>query len=162
MDTAKWQQIKDFPDYAISSHGEVKTIKTGKLRLLSRNQFGVLKVTLSRGCLLYTRSVPVLVADAFLPKEFETFNSLIHLDGKKDNSDLDNLMRRPRWFAIKYHKQFERPDFHYRGKGFEVRDTGERFVSFYDACSKYGLLAFDIRCSMLMGDPVFPTKQRFV
>lgn len=109
-----------------------------------------------------TRSVALLVAEAFVPRPRDTFNSPIHLDGDRGNCRLVNLTWRPRWFAVKFHQQFRDIRFHHRDIELGIRGTRERFRGWAEPCMKYGLLYTAIINSYRHNDTVFPTGQRFV
>ena len=109
----------------------------------------------------HKRSLTVLVADAFLPPPPNpSFNTPIQLDGDRANNDVENLMWRPRWFAVKYHLQFHRPR-----RGFIVPiveiHTGETFPTSWEAAIKYGLLNSEIRDAAMNRTFVWPTYQEF-
>lgn len=161
MEHEEWRQIEAHPDYAVSSYGDVMSLRTKKLRKVSVNQQGIAKVTLREDGVLLTRSIAVLVGEAFLPLTWDTHNSFINLDGNRSNNMLDNLMRRPRWFAVKYHLQFKDPIFFTTGLNINNRTTGERFESFREPCVKYGVLYKDIQISYVNGDNVFPTEHNY-
>ena len=57
----------------------------------------------------YKRSVALLVAKAFLKQPSEFFDTPINLNGDRLDNQVINLMWRPRWFAIKYNRQFREP-----------------------------------------------------
>jgi hypothetical protein len=160
-----WQDLEDFPGYAVSSYGRVQNTLNGHIKIPTRNQMGIPSVNLIKDRVQYRRSVARLVARAFLPAPSrETFDTPINLDGDRTNNHVDNLMWRPRWFAVKYHAQLRDPElspaFGYSG-AVEVVDTGERFVSARDCATKYGLLEREIVLSAMNNVPVFPTWQTF-
>jgi len=111
----QWHELEEFPDYAVSEQGDIANIKTGIPRKLSINGQGIVKITLyDTRKQLVTRSVARMVAEAFVPKpDQEIFDTPIHMDGELTNCRADNLVWRPRWFAIKYHRQFRNKLFHY-------------------------------------------------
>jgi hypothetical protein len=111
-----WRTIYEFPRYSISNEGRVRNDDTGRLMRLSHNQYNILYVGLVSGRRQYKRSVAVLVAEAFLPdyERTEPFDTPIHLNGDKADCRAHNLMWRPFWFAVKYHRQFQRGP-HIRG-----------------------------------------------
>lgn len=157
----EWMEIDDFPGYSVSDDGQVRNDSFGRAMSLSRNQQGQIKVGLVQNGEQHSRSVGVLVAAAFLDPPFpHHFNTVIHLDGDLSNNHADNLMWRPRWFAIKYHQQFHNGK---RGYIVPVRDvdTGERFRTSWDAALKYGLLDREIMIATENRTYVFPTSQRF-
>lgn len=125
------------------------------------NQHGVANVGLTRGKIQYKRAIAPLVAEAFLPKpNSENFDTPIHLDGDKTNNHIDNLELRPRWFAVKYYRQFREPR---RGVETPVAEvsTGEVFQDSWAAAVKYGLLDREILISILSRTYVWPTFQIF-
>jgi NUMOD4 motif len=160
-----WMNLEDlgFPDYAVSDFGDVRNERTGRLLRQSRNQAGVYKIGMMHQHFhaQQTVSVALLVAHMFLPDpQNENFNSAINLDGNRSNNQADNLMWRPRWFVIKYHKQF-----HNKIRGFAVPvmelHTQETFDTSWEAAIKYGLIDRDIYVASLNRVGVFPTGQMF-
>lgn len=156
-----WAPIEEFPGYSISESGRVRNDETQRYLALTRNQQGIIQVGLSKDGVQYKRGVALLVAKAFLPPPVpNSFDSIINLDGDRSNNDYTNLMWRPRWFAIQYHKQF------YNGKrGFnepvmEIRSK-ERFKNSWEAATKYGLLDREIMIATLNRTYVWPTYQEF-
>jgi hypothetical protein len=109
----------------------------------------------------FHRSVPLLVAKAFLDPESEPFDTPINLDGDRHNNRVENLVWRPRWFAIKYNRQFRYPyenPIHARIIDLKTRELSEN--SFECAC-RYGLLEQDLVLSILNRTYVWPTYQEF-
>jgi len=104
-----WKTIRFFPDYSVSDHGRIRADRSGRLLSLNLNQYGLLQVGLMKGGRQYHRSVPLLVARAFLPEVRGPFDTPINLDGDRQNNHIDNLVWRPRWFAVKYNQQFRYP-----------------------------------------------------
>lgn len=159
---AQWYELDDFPDYAVSDLGEVSNIKTGMPRKTSMNQFGIVKISLYQGRELITRSVAVLVADAFVPGRTDLFNTPIHLDGDRENCRADNLMWRPRWFAVRFHRQFENEEFHNSNVEIMELTTGRRYSSVKAACMDLGLFYNDVYRSYIHGETVGLTRHEFV
>jgi hypothetical protein len=159
----KWKKIEDFPSYSVSSFGRVRNDDTQSLVALTENQSGIIKVALQRGPRdQVNRSVALLVAKAFLPPPAtEHFTTPIHLDGFKANNNVDNLVWRPRWFAVRFHQQFDKDHRLYTRRPFVDIETGEPFRDGLDAARKYGLLDKDIMLSIANNTYVFPTHQRF-
>jgi hypothetical protein len=160
-----WMNLEDlgFPDYIVNNLGEIRNERTGRLIRPSKNQSGVYKIGLMRPHfhVQQTVSVALLVAHMFLPDpQNENFNSAINLDGDRSNNQVDNLMWRPRWFVIKYHKQFFNEI-----RGFSVPvvelHTQETFDTSWPAAIKYGLIDRDIYIAALNRAGVFPTGQMF-
>ena len=87
----------------------------------------------------YARSVRRLVAECFLePPPSPVFDTPINIDGDLTNNHADNLMSRPRWFAMKYMRQFHED---IRGRDTLVRDIAtQEVITCWDAAVRYGLL----------------------
>lgn len=157
----RWRIIDHFPGYSVSDHGRIRADRSGRILVLSENQFGLLQVGLMREGIQYHRSVPLLVAKAFLPELPGPFDTPINLDGDRHNNHVDNLAWRPRWFAVKYNQQFKYP--------FEapiltpVADlkTGEISENSFEAAKRYGLLEKDLVSSIWNRTYVWPTYQEF-
>lgn len=157
----EWEVIPDFPDYAVSSEGEIANIKTGIPRKMSKNQGGIVKISIYRGKELHTRALGVLVAEAFCEGQTSVFNTPVHLDGDKENNRAANLIWRPRWFAVRYHRQFLYPSFHRRFVHFEDVDSGREYFSIKEACMLHGILMEDIYKSFEDRTPTYITGQVF-
>lgn len=165
----RWAEIPDFPEYSVSDHGRVINENSGKYMTLSRNQQGYCMAFLRNNGQQATRSVTVLVADAFVPRDVSLphFDSIIHRDGDKTNLRYTNLERRPRWFAIKYHQQFEYFRFHGKLNQYGIEDpiidleSGEVFDNTTFAAIKYGLLEMDIVKCIHNQTGTFPYGRRF-
>lgn len=158
----QWVEIREFPGYAISNLGRVRNEEDDRFKVVSVNQAGVRHVLLMKNRRQHRRAVAGLVADAFLPRpRYDHFNTLIHLDGDRSNCAVDNLAWRPRWFATRYHRQFQPGAL--RGFLEPVYDveSGETFPSSWEAALKYGLIDHEIRVATLNRTYVFPTGQRF-
>lgn len=157
----EWAPILEFPGYSVSSYGRVRNDETGRIMALTRNQHKIMHVGLTRDGEQYKRAIAPLVAHAFLdPPALETFDTPINLDGDRSNNHVENLMWRPRWFAIMYHKQFDG-----KMRGFsqtiQEKHTGEMFRNSFEAATRYGLLDKEIRNATLNRTYVWPTYQEF-
>lgn len=159
----EWRELDEFPDYAVSEFGEVTNMKTGMERKTSVNQQGIRTITLyqENGCPA-TRSLAVLVASAFVPPAPQDhFDTVIHLDGDRTNCQVSNLAWRPRWFAIRFHKQFQHEQLYAdKGHWVELR-TGTEFFSMLDVVRTFGIYHIDVVNSHFNGTPVFPGDLRF-
>jgi hypothetical protein len=128
---------------------------------LNENQYGLVQVGLMDEGVQYHRSVPLLVARAFLTPTEGPFDTPINLDGDRHNNRLENLLWRPRWFAIKYNQQFRHPienPIHSRIMDLKTKEVSEN--SFECAC-RYGLLEQDLVESIMSRTYVWPTYQEF-
>jgi NUMOD4 motif len=156
-----WSPIEDFPGYSVSDQGRVRTDKSGRILRLSENQFGLLQVGMMRDGEQRHRSVPLLVAKAFLPEFAGPFDTPINLDGDRHNNRVDNLVWRPRWFAIKYNQQFRYPYQNSIMAPVVDLKTGEISNNSFECAKRYGLLEQDLVLSILNRTYVWPTYQEF-
>lgn len=156
-----WREIEDFPGYSVNKFGDVRNDDTGRLLALQRNQHGIINVGLVRGGLQYKRSVALLVCRAWLEDALEAFDTPIHLDGDSSNNHIDNLMWRPRWFAVKYQRQFSDPNIPHIREQIQDTTTGYRYNNSMEAATTFGLLDKEIRESIIQRTYVWPTYQRF-
>lgn len=157
-----WATLDEFPNYQVSNSGQVRNEETGRQLNQSFNPQGALKVGLFDGSSQYTRSVKFLVAVAFVGGRTPIFDTAVNLDGDQSNNDEDNLVWRPRWFAMRYTRQF-----HKVGEWFLYRrvidlETQEVYDDVVDAAIANGLLLVDILQSIHNEQAkCFPTWQKF-
>ena len=157
----EWVTLNEFPEYLISTHGDIVNASSGRWLAQSQNQNGVWKVGLFKNGRQHTRSVGVLVAETFVSGRDEVSDTVVHLDGILEHNRADNLAWRPRWFAHAYSIQFGRISDNSRIGPIRDVSTGHRYLDVYEAAVSCGLLMEDIRRSIVMEVPVFPTNQRF-
>lgn len=152
-------RIQEFPEYLITREGLVYTEKTGQIRKPSFTTQGTVKITLFKGGQPYTRSLALLVAKAYVYNDHdpELFDTPIHLDNDRRNNHADNLMWRPRWFAVKYQMQYWNPEYRHATTRVEDAKTGETFHSLVHVCQTYGFLFHDVIASCTRGTYVFPS-----
>lgn len=160
-----WLPIEKAPNYALSTLGNIESRKTGQPIMPSRNQQGVEKITLYQDKQYMTMSVALLVAETFLPDPpRDDFTTPIQLDGNRSNCQLDNLMWRPRWFAIRYHQERRQDPFPNWARSFEIIETGEMFRHPQECAVIYGLLEgtdIGIHHAIMNEKNIFPTGFRF-
>lgn len=133
-----WKTCQGFSKYVVSPDGLIKNRDRDTLLSTRRNRQGVVMVNLmGDDNTKSTRSVALIVAQTYLasPKS-ESYNSIIYLDGDRSNCSATNLMWRPRWYAVRYHKMFDEVPYDI---SVIIEDTGEVFGTLRDACLKYGL-----------------------
>lgn len=157
----KWSVIPTFPDYSVSNYGRIRSDRSERILSLNENQFGLVRVGLWQDGVQYHRSVPLLVAKAFLPSPKPPFDTPINLDGDRHNNHVDNLMWRPRWFAIKYNHQFHHPYEYSIDAPIVDLKTGEISDNSFDCAKRYGLLENDLVLAIANRTYVFPTYQLF-
>jgi hypothetical protein len=161
-----WRELQEYPNFAVSNFGAVMNIQFDLVKHPSVNQQGILMVNMGIKNQQHVRSVATLVASTFLsdiprPAHFDT---PIHLDGNKTNCHVENLAWRPRWFARKYHQQFnpwERANRYGFRCPVRLVETEEEFPTSWEAAIKYGLLDFEILLAVQNQTVVFPINQRF-
>lgn len=161
MSRERWVELDEFPDYAVSESGEIANIKTGMPRRTSVNQQGIVKISLYKGRELHTRSVALLVAEAFCEGKDPVFDTPIHLDGDRQNCHASNLMWKPRWFAVKYHRQFMEDAFYYADTPVVEKRSGVKYDSVKDACTTLGLYYDHVYQSYIGDIPVPLTWEEF-
>ena len=129
--------------------------------MLSFNQYGLLTVGMMHCGTQFRRSVPLLVAEAFVPGGTEIFDTPICLDGDPENLRANNLAWRPRWFAIKYKKQFCDGSGVFIKRPIRNRSTGEVFADSFECAKWYGVLEWDLMESIEHRTYVWPVFQEF-
>lgn len=159
----EWIQLTNFPDYAVSNYGYVKNLRNDKVLTRSPVQYGMLTVGLMDEGGQHRRSIATLVAETFLePPPREDFNTPIHLDGDRANCRADNLVWRPRWFAINYHLELKNPPYPTWDADFRLVQTWEVFDKIHQPAMKYGLLQRDIHKAIVEGIATFPQGFTFI
>lgn len=162
----QWAHIEGYDSYAVSNLGRVCNVRRDEILSPSINRQGIAKVGLfDRSTRTTTsRSIATLVAAAFLEEDDRPeFDTPIQLDGDRTNCNVENLMWRPRWFAVRYHNQFYNERFRFERYSFFEIGTEEVFEDYIKPCTTYGLFWRNVALSFLNDgrDSVFPTWQRF-
>lgn len=157
----RWKPIPEFPNYEVSDYGGIRRATSGRLLMQNPNQSGLMCVGLVRGGKQFHRSVPKLVARAFLPTIGAAFNTPINKDGNRENNRVENLAWRPRWFATQYHQQFRYPYEHPIDRPIQDLKTGEVSENSFACAVRYGLLEKDVVQSILNRTYSWPTHQEF-
>ena len=157
----EWAPIEGFPNYSVSNYGRVRTNYSGRILVTYQNQSGVVQVGLMDDGRQKHRSVPLLVAKAFIPQDEMPFDTPINLDGDRLNNSVYNLAWRPRWFAIKYNQQFRLPYPNAINVPIEDLKTGEVMANSRECAIRYGLLEQEIVMAIHNFTYVWPTYQLF-
>jgi hypothetical protein len=157
----EWKPVAGFPGYSVNRLGQVARNSTGRLLVPRLNQYGVLYVGLMREWQQCIRSLPRLVAKAFLDPPSDIFNTPIQLDGDPMNCRVENLMWRPRWYAVYYKQQFQNRYDNPLDVPIRSIADGERFINSFEAACRYGLLEREVVLSVLNRTPAWPTYQYF-
>lgn len=159
----RWEPIPDFPMYEISDRGNIYNHRTRRLMSPSQTTFGYGKISLMNSDgVRHTRSVALLVAQAFVRPPTILCTKVILLDGNLFNFDFKNLEWRPRGFAWEYRHQLltEQPR-HLRNLPVYNLTRDLAFDSVIDAGMEEGLLFKDIWRSTYSGSETFPYKSVF-
>lgn len=157
----RWCDIEDFPGYAVSDYGNICATRSGRILSLGVTQWGLVQVGLMRDGVQCHRSVPLLVAKAFLPEHPDTFDTPINLDGNRRNNHVDNLAWRPRWFAIKYNQQFKHQYNNAILSPIVDLKTGDIYNDSTECARQQGLLEQDLVYAIINRTYVWPTYQEF-
>ena len=156
-----WATIDGFPEYCVSTEGEIKNKKTGRILKQSVNQYETVMVGLMKGGVQFKRSVPLLVANAFMSPAPANFDTPINLNGHRTDNRVANLAWRPRWYAVLYNQQFADPYDHPINKSIRDTETGLIFPDSFSVATHFGLLEKDIVLSILNRTVVWITYQKF-
>lgn len=156
-----WVQVEGFPKYSVNSLGRVRRDSFNRTLVPHINQTDTVYVSLTQGNHQYQRSLALIVAKAFLPPPVPPFNTPINLNGDKWDCAIDNLMWRPRWFAMRYHHQFKEPYERPVEGPLRARGDHELFPDSFSAACRYGLLERDVVMSIEHNTYAWPTYQIF-
>lgn len=160
----EWLEIEHFPGYDVSNHGGVFSHARDRLLKRSYVQGGRPTVGLYFDGKQYRRSVAHLVAKTWLPKPpRKDYITPIHLDGNLDNCRADNLMWRPRWFAIEYHHEYKMNRYvnSTDTRKIEHIETGILYNSFREVAEALGVIEQDVHLHIIQGKHVFPDWPTF-
>ena len=162
MENGNWVPVDGFPGYSINPLGQVSRDSSGRLLVPRYNQYGVPYVGLMRDWQQCIRSLPRLVARAFLQRPSNIFDTPVQIDGNRSNCNVDNLMWRPRWYAVLYNRQFDGHRYENPiNEPIRAVNEGERFRNSLEAACRYGLLEREVVLSILNRTPAWPTYQYF-
>ena len=160
-----YREHQDYLNILVNPFGQFYNTRTERSIATSKAS-GHLKVNLASVDGGYkTRGVARIVAEVFNePPPNERFDTIIHLDGDVSNCFAGNLMWRPRWYAIKFHKQFTFESFHTGYKNHEkIReiDSGRLYTSIHEVCTTEGVYYFDVQDCLIRESVTPVTGHRF-
>lgn len=155
-----WGTIEGFEGYSVSDLGRVRNDHTGRDLTILKNQYQNRYVGLNKDGVQHRRSLPLLVANAFVKHPQPSFKSLIHRDNNKQNNRADNLMWRPQWFAVKYWNQARRGKIGSDTPVVEIKNQ-EIYQDSWEASLAFGLLEMDLISSIINRTFTWPTFQEF-
>lgn len=153
LDTAV--EIPDFPRYFIDDRGVVARAPTFHRDIKGRrNSTGVFFVTLYRyegdEYFQQNRGLAKLVADLFLdPPPHPAFDTPTHLNGDRSDCRASNLVWRPRWFAINFHRQWQ-DSWSDQVAPFHNVTTGRAYKSLRECAEAEGVLMEDVFRHLMM------------
>lgn len=158
-----WAVLPDFPDYKVSNMGRVAGMYKSSLMRVHTTQYGHAKINMV-DCTKQrrTRSVALLVANAFVEPEYPDCDHVIVKN--MDYADLRavNLAWRPDWFAWKYAHQFKiQAPVHYHNLRVVDVVHGLTYLNIIEAAADQGLLFHDIWRSTYTGDECYPARSIF-
>jgi len=155
-----WKPIEGFDGYSVSDLGHVRNDHFDRDIAVLKNQYQNHYVCLYKEGVQLKRSLPLLVARAFVPNQQPAFKSLIHRDTIKTNNRADNLMWRPQWFAVKYWNQAKRGKIGSDTPVVEIKHQ-ELYPNTWEASLAFGLLEVDLILSIVNRTFTWPTFQEF-
>lgn len=151
-----WVPIEGFSGYSVNRFGQVRQDVFEHLMTPHANQTDSIYVSLMRDGIQCQRSLAPIVARAFLDPPVPPFNTPINLDGDRWNCSADNLMWRPRWFAIQYHHQFKERYYDPILRPVKARGEHEIYRNSFAAAVRYGLLERDVVLSVYNNTYAWP------
>lgn len=160
----RWRVIDDFDDYEVSNLGAVRARKTSRCRTFQTSKEGICWLAVRKDGRQYSRTLSRLVANAFVENNFNPiiFDTPTHIDGDKTNCRAENLMWRPRWFSVAYHRQFSTSEYLNSKASFRCIETGSVYESVRDVVHEHGVLAVGVIISASNQNSfVFPHKLSF-
>lgn len=132
----EWREIRGFPEYLISNYGRVYSIRSDIIMKSRPSGWGYLQVILSDNGRMYTKSIHIMVAEAFVPGWEEGLEPN-HIDGDKSNNQDINLewetKRGNNIHAIR--TGLRAP----RATAVVIVETGERFRTVNDCAEHLGV-----------------------
>lgn len=149
----EWRPIEEFPGHSVSEFGHVVNDRTDRYLRVRQNKQGVMMVGMMRDGQQHIRSVARLVGNAFVDQEHRTFNTIIHLNGDKEDCRSFNLKWRSRPFALQYHAMLQEDPLRI---SVYVPQLGESYGSLRELCTKYGMVEQMAYRSMANQEGSFP------
>lgn len=159
--TDEWYPVEGFEGYSVNPLGQIRHDYSKRILGVRFNQFGVPYVGLMRNGRQCIRSLPRLVADAFIERPNAIFDTPIQKDGNLENCRADNLTWRPRWYAVKYKRQFDVPYHHPIRSSIRVLEDDIVFRNSFEAACYYGVLEKEIVESVLNRTYAWPSYKFF-
>lgn len=151
-----WVVLPDHQGHEVNAEGQIRNVKSGKLLDTSVNQHGIwyasIKNTTTRS--YENKSVAKLVASAFCEGQSPSNNTVLHLDGDRNNRRASNLMWSTRWHAMAYHDEINRADHDLRRR-VQLFESGRIFRNVVDAAKQTGCLPSQIDYTCRYNDRLY-------
>lgn len=160
----EWRPVPGFPDYEVSSKGNIYNLRAHQMMRVSSNNYGYPKITLtdSKTHRRFTRAVAKIVAEAFVERPDEFCDQVVALDNNIWNLDATNLIWRPDGFAWRYANQFKgKLPLHFISVPVLNILEGTIYRSVKEAAIAEGLLFEDVWVSTYTGKQCYPTGSIF-
>lgn len=116
MNDEEHREVFGFPDYLVTPSGQVYSLLREVYLKPSMGTNGNVSVGMldeSRTNQV-RRSLAKIVASEYVDRptgpNTSHFDTVMHMNGDRSDCRADNLCWRPRWFAIKRHREFNNPD----------------------------------------------------
>src|SRR4051812_16614721 len=155
--TEEWVTVEGFPEYSVNTLGQVRKNSSGRVLHVRLNQYGVPYVGLMNFDRQHIRSLPRLVASAFVRQPNDVFDTPINLNGDRTDCRVENLAWRPRWYAIYYNNQFHDRYENAIEAPIKDVDTGDVYPNSLAVACTNGLLERDVVLSILNHTLTWPT-----
>lgn len=163
-----WKTVDEIPVYEVSNLGHVRRIGKTEPLVPTEAKGGALFVTMTYDGERYSRAIKGLVARAFVPKpdnqDPDIFDTPVQCSLSMSNLRADNIVWRPRWFAIAFRRHLH-PSYYDQPRFTEVPvlniNTRTQHASILTAALQDCVLMRDIYHSAGEGRPVFPTGHRY-
>lgn len=160
-----WKPIEDFPDYQISSFGNIIHMdRPDTLRKVSLNHKGFPTLVLfhkehpgSR----YLRQVNQLVAEAFLGPPTVKLNSVWHIDGDLTNCNVENLKWEMRSRVMEWNEMHRSGIPKYRTPAVRNNKTGKEYINAFEAALAAGDIETAIVSHIEKYPPQYADRARF-
>lgn len=122
---SSWYQLSDYQGHEVNEEGQIRNVQTGEILKTSVNQTGVRYVALRNTTIGRYENLAVgkLIADAFHDGHSDDQDTVLYLDGNRDNNAAWNLMWATRWHAMAYHQEIQKDEHNPRKR---IRDAGGR------------------------------------
>ena len=150
-----WAKINGWPNYEVSTYGNVRNAKTGRILKPNKDKDNYLQVILCNNGIKRTLRIHILVAKAFIPDTNKNpdgtimvgYHQVNHRDENKQNNNVLNLEWCDNKYNTHYSKTFEKA-LEAIKKNVQCIETGITYESTHDAERKLNLTPSSISCQL--------------